>query len=103
MKINVDFIKAELNKKQKEENRLLHEFEAFTRSYNREIYKFFVVCDNYSNFWLRIETPENCFGYSDSIYINSKGEANTHWRYCPNWILKKIQQTVIETGLNYFN
>lgn len=38
-------------------------------------------------------TPENCFGYENVIILDSHYKtAYALHRYCPNWILKKIEK-----------
>ena len=72
-----------------------------TRKYNKEEYKFFLnepeyagelgVCGIEIEPYVHVETPENGFGYSDTVLIRN-GEAYTLHRYMPRWILKKLEQ-----------
>lgn len=53
--------------------------------------------------YISITTPENCFGYSDSILYN-RGDPYTLHRYCPAWILKELTKTIIKKGyFEYIN
>lgn len=73
----------------------------FTRKYNKETYKFYlnkgVGCFGIYSEYISVETPENCLGYKDIILFN-KGKAYTLNRYIPNWILKKITETIVKKG-----
>ena len=70
-----------------------------TRKFNKEEYKFYLnepecvgengVCGIELEPYVSVETPENCFGYSDTVLMNN-GNAYTLHRYLPLWILKKI-------------
>lgn len=76
-----------------------------TRKYNKEEYKFFLnvpeyvgekgVCGIEITPYVSVETPENAFGYSDTVLI-SHGKAYTLHRYLPLWILKKIEQKMLK-------
>lgn len=68
----------------------------FTRKYNKETYKFYLNKDIYSEY-ITVETPENFLGYKDIIFFN-KGKAYTLYRYIPNWIFKKITETLVKKG-----
>ena len=80
-----------------------------TRKYNKEDYKFFLnepeyvgekgVCGIEIEPYVSVETPENCFGYSDTVLLN-KGKAYTLNRYLPRWILKKIEQKMLDIMQN---
>ena len=71
------------------------------RKYNKEEYKFFLIEPDYVGElgicgipitpYVYVETPENGFGYSDTILL-SKGKAYTLHRYLPLWILKKCEK-----------
>ena len=81
-----------------------------TRKYNKEEYKFYLNEPSYVGEkgifnveikpYVSVETPENCFGYSDTILFNNHGKAYTLERYLPRWILKKIEQKMIEIMIN---
>ena len=76
-----------------------------TRKYNKEEYKFYLNEPEYTGEigllglpiepYVYVETPENGFGYSDTVLIRN-GEAYTLHRYLPRWILKKIEKKMIE-------
>lgn len=76
-----------------------------TRKYNKEEYKFFLnepeyegelgVCGIEIEPYVHVETPENGFGYSDTV-LTRNGEAYTLHRYLPRWILKKIEKKMLE-------
>ena len=76
-----------------------------TRKYNKEEYKFYLhepdyvgekgVCGIEITPYVSVETPENCFGYSDTVLM-SNDKAYTLNRYLPLWILKKIEQKMIQ-------
>ena len=73
----------------------------FTRKFNKETYKFFlnkgVGCFGIYSEYISVETPKNCFGYTDTVLFNH-GKAYTVNRYLQNWILKSITQTLIKKG-----
>ncbi len=81
-----------------------------TRKYNKEEYKFYLnepsyvgekgVCGIEIEPYVSVETPENCFGYSDTVLISSNGIAYTQHRYLPCWILKKIEKKMFEIMVN---
>jgi hypothetical protein len=52
--------------------------------------------------YVSVETPENSFGYSDTVLLNH-GKAYTLHRYLPLWILKKIEKKMIEIMEVYYN
>ena len=76
-----------------------------TRKYNKEEYKFYLnepeyvgekgVCGVEIEPYVSVETPENGFGYSDTVLM-SNGTAYTLHRYLPFWILKKIEKKMKE-------
>lgn len=76
-----------------------------TRKYNKEEYKFYLNEPSYVGEkgifnveiepYVSVETPENCFGYSDIILLN-RGKAYTLERYLPRWILKKIEKKMLD-------
>ena len=76
-----------------------------TRKFNKEEYKFYLnepeyigergVCGIEIEPYVSVETPENCFGYSDTVLINN-GMAYTLHRYLQKWILKKIEKKMIQ-------
>lgn len=76
-----------------------------TRKYNKEVYKFYLnepsyvgekgICGIELEPYVSVETPENYFGYSDTILLN-RGKAYTLERYLPRWILKKIEAKMLD-------
>ena len=76
-----------------------------TRKYNKEEYKFYLnepdyagergVCGIEIEPYVSVETPENGFGYSDTVLMNN-GKAYTLHRYLPLWILKKIEKKMYD-------
>lgn len=76
-----------------------------TRKYNKGEYKFFLnepeyigekgCCGIEIEPYVSVETPENGFGYSDSVLM-SHGKAYTLCRYLPPWILKKIERKMLD-------
>lgn len=82
-----------------------------TRKYNKEEYKFYLnepdyvgelgVCGIEIEPYVSVETPENGFGYSDTVLI-SNGVAYTLYRYLPRWILKKLEQKMLDIMEVYY-
>ena len=80
-----------------------------TRKYAGEEYKFFInepeyagevgICGIEIEPYVSVETPENCFGYSDTVLLN-KGKAYTLNRYLPRWILKRVEQKMLDIMSN---
>lgn len=75
----------------------------FTRKVNKQEFKFIkntLVCciTGKDREYLSIETPENCFGYPDTILFN-KGVPRTMHRHQPKWIMKKLTEIAIKNGL----
>ena len=76
-----------------------------TRKYNKEEYRFYLnepdyvgelgVCGIEIEPYVSVETPENAFGYTDTVLLN-RGKAYTLERYLPLWILKKIEQKMLD-------
>lgn len=76
-----------------------------TRKYNKEEYKFYLnepeyvgergVCGIEIEPYVSVKTPDNGFGYSDTVLMNN-GQAYTLYRYLPFWILKKIEKKMKE-------
>ncbi len=72
-----------------------------TRKFNKEEYKFYLnepdyigekgICGIEVIPYVSVETPENGFGYSDTVLMNN-GKAYTIHRYLPLWILKKVEK-----------
>lgn len=75
-----------------------------TRKYNKGEYKFFLnepsyvgekgVCGIELEPYVSVSTPENCFGYSDTVLLNH-GKAYTLNRYLPRWILNCIEKRML--------
>ena len=72
----------------------------FTRKFNGETYKFFLNKGIYSEY-ISVETPENCFGYTDTVLF-SHGKAYTLHRYLQKWILKAITETLVKKGYSHY-
>ena len=80
-----------------------------TRKYNKEEYKFFLnepeyigekgCCGLEIEPYVSVETPENGFGYSDSVLM-SHGKPYTLCRYLSPWILKKIGRKMLDIMKN---
>ena len=77
----------------------------FTRKFNGETYKFYmnkgVGCFGIYSEYVSVETPENCFGYTDTVLFNH-GKAYTLHRYLQNWILKAITETLVKKGYSAY-
>ena len=73
----------------------------FTRKFNGETYKFYmnkgVGCVGIDDEYVSVETPENDFGYTDTVLFNHE-KAYTLNRYLQNWILKAITEALIKKG-----
>lgn len=85
-----------------------------TRKFNGEEYKFYrekIISwvDNSEIEYISCETPENAFGYPDTvllgssmsfdengIFIGYKKVAYTLHRYLPKWILKRVENIMIK-------
>lgn len=82
-----------------------------TRRYNKEDYKFFLnepdyvgekgICGIEVEPYVSVETPENGFGYSDTVLMDKWGAYTIH-RYLPKWILKKIEKKINEIMEVYY-
>ena len=80
-----------------------------TRKFNKEEYKFYLhepeyigekgVCGIEIEPYVSVETPKNGFGYSDTVLLNC-GKAYTLERYLPLWILKKVEQKMLDIMAN---
>ena len=76
-----------------------------TRKYNKETYVFYLNEPSYAGArgccgveitpYISVVTPENGFGYTDTILLNH-GKAYTLERYLPPYILKQIEHKMIE-------
>ena len=42
--------------------------------------------------YISVQTPENAFGYTDTVLFNTNGSAYTLYRYLPRWILKECEK-----------
>lgn len=84
------------------------------RKHGGEKYKIFVILPEYDGEagvfgieedpHIRIETPENCFGYSDTILFDNRyGKAYTLHRYLQPYILKALERQTekIRNRLDY--
>lgn len=75
----------------------------FSRKHNGEEYKFYLY-RQYFYFGeghpkelhdsIHVETPENAFGYPDTVLLSSSDGHNAYslYRYLPKWILKKLEK-----------
>ena len=72
-----------------------------TRKFNKQVYKIYLHepeyegetwgCDIEITPYVSVETPENCFGYSDSVLFYN-GYGVCAWRTLPNWIMKELEK-----------
>lgn len=79
----------------------------FSKIYNKEEYKFFLNTPEYEGEkglcgieikpYVSVETPENAFGYTDTVLMdtNTKTVYTLH-RYLQPWIKKKIGERMLE-------
>lgn len=52
--------------------------------------------------YITIETPENCFGYNDTLlYDNRNGVLYTLHRYLPKWIKNQLLKTYLILSKKY--
>ena len=75
-----------------------------TRKFNKEKYNFYLkdmIFNNETVYYISCETPSNCFGYPDTILLNSKNQAYTLHRYLQPWILNKIELIMLELQQKY--
>lgn len=73
-----------------------------TRKFNKEEYKVYLIKPSYDGEtgvcgmeiepYVQVETPENCFGYEDTILFNSIGYGYSLNRYHPNWIMRELEK-----------
>lgn len=77
----------------------------FTRKYEGKEYRFLlnkgVGCLGIYSEYISVKTPENCFGYPDTVLF-SHGQPYTLERYLPNWIKKKIAETIVRQGYEQY-
>ena len=77
----------------------------FTRKFKGETYNFYlnkgIGCLGIHAEYINVETPENDFGYSDTILFNG-GSPYTLNRYCPQWILKACTNVIIKKGYSQY-
>ncbi|MBP5426282.1 MAG: hypothetical protein J6Y29_00030 [Clostridiales bacterium] len=74
----------------------------FTRKFEKEVYKFYLVVDkicisNELIYYYIVETPENCFGYNDIIDFFGGCGFSTH-RYQPKWIKNSCKNALLKRG-----
>ena len=93
-----------------------------TRRYDGETYTFYTNemiswATGESVKYISCKTPENAFGYSDTVLLNENTwavnadgyvvgisdsyTAYTLWRYLPKWILKRIEKVMIMLQKKY--
>lgn len=80
-----------------------------TKKYDKQEYKFFLCEPEYVGEkgvlnmelepYIWVETPANAFGYTDVVLLY-RGRAYTLERYLPLWILKKIEQKMLDIMAN---
>lgn len=73
-----------------------------TRRFKKESYLFYLNEPEYKgekgpigielSHYVSVKTPENCFGYTDTILFTNSGEAYTLDRYLQPWILKECEK-----------
>lgn len=78
----------------------------FTRKHRGEEYKFYTCIPEYKGEkgclgielspYVEVETPENCFGYPDTILLSNNKQAYTLNRYLQPSILKAIEKQMIK-------
>ena len=83
----------------------------YTRKFNKETYTFYLNEPSYAGEkgccgielvpYISVTTPENGFGYTDTILLSSSGKAYTLHRYLQPWILKRIEAIMIELNKKY--
>ena len=77
----------------------------FTRKFNGEMYKFYMNkgygCFGIYSEYVSVETPENGFGYSDTVLFRCE-KPYTLCRYLPNWILRAITEALIKKGYSNY-
>lgn len=81
----------------------------YTRKFNKEEYKFYLnepeyvgekgICGVEIEPYVSVETPENGFGYSDTVLLNH-GKAYTLERYLPRWILNRLERRMLNIMAN---
>lgn len=89
-----------------------------SRKYNGENYNFYLNSPDFAGEvgilgieitpYISVTTPENCFGYNDTVLLNidTRAENTTFKAYTLNrgltpWILKKIEAKMIELTKKY--
>lgn len=82
-----------------------------TRKYNKEEYKFYLHEPDYVGEkgilgveitpYVSVETPENGFGYSDTILMNGNTVYSLN-RYIPKWILNRVGKKIQEIMEVYY-
>lgn len=82
----------------------------FTRKFNKEEYKFFINEPEYVGEkgvlgmeiapYVHVETPNNGFGYADTVLMQN-GQAYTLHRYLQPWILKRIEKIMKQIQDSY--
>ena len=72
-----------------------------TKKFEKQTYKFYINEGNFNNevyYYVTCETPENEFGYSDTILLENAGRFNDEkiavslHRHHAQWIMKKIEK-----------
>lgn len=77
----------------------------FTRRFNRGTYEFYlnkgVGCFGVYSEYISVHTPENAFGYHDTILFHD-GKPYTLHRYLQPWILRAVTKTLVEKGYSEY-
>lgn len=74
-----------------------------TRRFNKETYEIYLIKPSYEGEtgccgieiepYVQVKTPENCFGYEDTILFNSIGYGySLNMINHPNWIMRELEK-----------
>jgi hypothetical protein len=73
-----------------------------TRRFNKETYYIYLHQPSFTGesgclgidleSYVTVETPENCFGYPDTVHFNSFGYGYCLHRLLPNWIMRELEK-----------
>lgn len=73
----------------------------FKRKFNGKTYNFYLNkgegCFGIYSEYVSVETPENAFGYTDTVLF-SNGKPYTLHRYLQPWILKAVTNALVKKG-----
>lgn len=81
----------------------------FSRKFAGGEYKFYLNSDVFmknERVYISCDTPENCFGYIDTILFSTPDNCGwygcyTLWRHCPKWILRRIEKIFLRLMKEY--